>query len=250
MSHWRVLWYKLWPDEDPDDAVAASMDEIERHCAPFPDDPFLVIALFQHRHGQIVDLSIGEWLERHGEALRKHLGDANRASARLYVAAGTANTAARSLEGLGQKTVDRVTQALGTLETAERDMRSQAFENRSVYRAIREHMAWTRPALLILLTASLGVSGMVSAFLAKQAFASKPGEALWMQLSEAERRDLPAFITSGALSDVMKCRVAGFRIAEGRCVPDVRRPLRDDDGWTLPEAGARDAGRRWSSEGR
>lgn len=250
MSRWRVLWDELFEEEEPDSAVAASLDEIERLCAPFSDDPFLVIAMFQHRHGQAVDLAIGDWLERHGETLRKHLTDANRAATRLYVAAGTASRAAGALEALGADTVERVSRALRTVEKTERALRDQAAENRSTLRTVREHMAWTRPTLPILLAASLLVSAMATGFLAKQAFASRPGDVLWAQLSDAEQRDLPAFVGTGALSDVMNCRIAGFRVQDGRCLPVARTADPDTDGWAVPDEIARRAAHPWSAEAR
>lgn len=248
MSTWRILWADLFGQEEPDAAVAASMDEIERHCAPFTDDPFLIIAMFQHRHGQAVDLSIEEWLERHGETLRAYLRDANTAAMKLYVAAGTANTAARKFESLSQEVSKRVTRSLLAVEHAERGMRDQASENRAAYRAIREHLSWTRPTFLIVLALGLAASIMVNGFLARQAFAIRPSSSLWTLLSDAERRELPDFVASGALSDVMDCRVADFRIEQGRCIPNVGHGEHGSRGWALPDEVVRRRTQRWSSE--
>jgi hypothetical protein len=248
VSQWRALWADLFDDE-PDPAVAASMDEIERHCAPGFDDPFLVIAMYQHRHGQILELSIGDWLEQHGEAVRSHLRAAHTGAMKLYVSAGKAAVSAQALDALGHQVVERVGQSLRTLERAEKQLRSEVTHHRSILRTIQEHISWTRPTLLVLLAAGLLASGMVNAFLARRAFSERPGELLWSQLSDAERHDLPAFIMSGALSDLMNCRVEGFRAKDGRCVL-AKDPAGSAAGWALPDEVSRRVGRPWSAEQR
>lgn len=83
MTQWRVLWYQIWPDEEPDDRVAASLDEIASICVPYQDDPFLLIAMYQHRHGQVLKSSIAAWLEDHSPALLENMRGTARAASLL-----------------------------------------------------------------------------------------------------------------------------------------------------------------------
>lgn len=253
MTGWRVLWYRLWPDEEPDEKVAASLDEIAAVCAPFGDDPFLVIALYQHRHGQVLKTSVGEWLETHGGTLRDHFHGAAAAASKLEAATGRAIQATAALDALGGQVAARLRQSLAGVERADRALREQTRENAGVWRDIREHLSWIRPTLLVLLVMALLASLMLSAFLGKQAFAERPGQALWARLSDDERRDLPDFIASGALDTVMHCQLMGFRIKEGRCLPSPDLPSPEhrshaEAGWTVPAQVAARAAHRWSAE--
>lgn len=247
MTQWRVLWHQIWPDEKPDAQVAASLDEIATICAPFQDDPFLVIAMYQHRHGQLLKISIDDWLNTHGEAMRDHLHHATDAASRLHTAAQMAGRATEALNALGDDVVGRLQQAIARVDLARRDLRDQAAESTGASHALREQMSWRRPTLLILLTGALLASNMVIGFLGQRAFDERPGDALWAQLSDAERRDLPDFIASGALDAVMNCRVDGFRIEKDRCVPPGAAD--DDAGWTLPDETVARVAHRWSAEG-
>ncbi|SEM00565.1 hypothetical protein SAMN05216382_3075 [Sphingomonas palmae] len=250
MTAWRILWDQIWPDEEPDVQVAASMDEIAAVCAPSQDDPFLVIAMYQHRNGQVLKMSIDEWLNTHGEAMRDHLHHATDAASRLHAAARTAAQATAALDELGDRLAGRVQQAIARVDHAERDLRTQAAESNAAWRLIREQLSWTRPALLTLLTIALLASLIVSAFLARQAFAERPGDALWAQLSDNERRDLPGFISSGSLDAVMSCRIPGFEIRKDHCVRSQTTVPDDNEGWLLPEQTVARSAHRWSAEAR
>lgn len=142
--------------------------------------------------------------------------------------------------------VGRIQQAIARVDLARRDLREQAADSTGAWHALREQTSWGRPRFLTLVTATLLASIMVTAFLGKQAFAERPGDAIWARLSDAERRGLPAFISSGSLDAVMNCRVVGFRIEKDRCVPPSA--VDEDAGWILPDETVARAAHHWSSE--
>jgi hypothetical protein len=248
VTQWRVLWYQIWPNEEPDDRVAASLDEIASICAPYQDDPFLVIAMYQHRHGQVLKSSIADWLEDHSPALLDHLRGTARAASLLEDAAGQARSSVDTLTALHDDLGARIRGTVSTVEQARSDLRDQAHESRLAYRTLREQISWVRPSLLTLLTAALLVSTLCTAFLAKRAFADRPGDVIWQALSDEQRRQLPDFISSGSLADVMTCRLPGMKIVKDRCVPLHSSESEDVPGWQVPSEVAARAAHRWSAE--
>ncbi|MGI8366191.1 hypothetical protein [Sphingomonas paucimobilis] len=248
MTQWRVLWYQIWPDEEPDDRVAASLDEIASICAPYQDDPFLVIAMYQHRHGQVLKSSIADWLEDHSPALLENVRGTAHAASLLEDAAGRAQSSVVTLTALHVDLGARIRGTVSALEQAKSDLRDQAYESRSAYRALREEISWVRPTLLTLLTAALLISILCTAFLAKRAFADRPGDVVWEALSDEQRRQLPGFISSGSLAEVMTCRLPGMRIVKDRCVQLPSSASEEVSGWQLPPEVAARAAHRWSAE--
>lgn len=248
MTEWRVLWYQIWPDEEPDDRVAASLDEIAGICAPYQDYPFLVIAMYQHRHGQVLKSAIVDWLEDHSPALLEHMRGTARVASLLDDAAGQARSSVYALKSVHDELGARIRGAVSAVEDARSDLRDQARESRSAYLALREQISWVRPSLLTLLTASLLVSILCTAFLAKHAFADRPGDVIWQALSDEQRRQLPDFISSGSLTDVMTCRLPEMKIVKDRCVPLHRSESEDVLGWQVPPEVAARAAQRWSAE--
>lgn len=248
MTQWRVLWYQIWPDEDPDDRVAASLDEIASICAPYQDDPFLVIAMYQHRHGQVLKSSIADWLDDHSPALLENIRGTAHAGSLLDDAAGRARSSVDALKAVHDELGARVRGVVSAVDQARSDLRDQAYESRSAYRALREQISWVRPTLLTLLTAVLLISSLCTALLAKHAFADRPGDGVWGALSDEQRRQLPAFISSGSLNEVMSCRLPGMRIVKDRCVPLHSSASEDVPGWQLPPEVAARAANRWSAE--
>lgn len=248
MTQWRVLWYQIWPDEEPDDRVAASLDEIAGICAPYQDDPFLVIAMYQHRHEQVLKSAIVDWLEDHSPALLEHMRGTARAASLLTDAAGRARSSVEALKSVHDELGARIRGTVSTVEQARSDLRDQAYESRSAYRALREEISWVRPTLLTLLTAALLISILCTAFLAKRAFADRPGDVVWEALSDEQRRQLPDFISSGSLADVMTCRLPGMRIVKDRCVQLRSTASEEVAGWQLPPEVAARAAERWSAE--
>jgi len=247
VTQWRVLWYQIWPDEEPDDRVAASLDEIASICVPYQDDPFLLIAMYQHRHGQVLKSSIAAWLEDHSPALLENMRGTARAASLLEDAAGRTRSSVDALTVLHDYLGSQIHGTVSAVEQARNDLRDQAYESRSAYRMLREQISWVRPTLLTLLTAALLISILCTAFLAKHAFADRPGDGIWDALSDAQRRQLPDFIASGSLADVMSCRVTGMKIVNDRCVPQ-RLSADDVAGWQLPPEVAARAAHRWSAE--
>lgn len=248
MTHWRSLWYQIWPDEEPDERVAASLDDIGSVCAPYQDDPFLIIAMYQHRHGQLLKTSIAEWLEDHGATLLENMRDTAHAASALADVAGRSRSSADALAKLHAELGAGIRDSVAAVKQARSELRDQAHESRSASRAVREQMSWVRPTLLTLLTITLLISIMCSAFLAKQAFAGRPGDMVWKALSDVERRQLPEFIASGALEDVMNCRIAGAKVVKDRCVPRGTVAGEEAPGWQLPSEVAARAAHPWSSE--
>lgn len=248
MTQWRVLWYQIWPDEEPDDRAAASLDEIASICAPYQDDPFLVIAMYQHRHGQVLKASIADWLDDHSPTLLENMRGTAHAAALLDDAAGRARSSVDSLTALHNELNARIRGAVSAVVQARSDLRDQAYESRSAYRALREGLSWLRPTLLTLLSAALLISSLCATFLAKRAFADRPSDTIWAALSEEQRRQLPDFISSGALADVMSCRLTDMRIVKDRCVPQRRRSEEDPSGWQLPPEVVARAAHPWSAE--
>ncbi len=248
MTQWRVLWYQIWPDEEPDDRVAASLDEIAGICAPYQDDPFLVIAMYQHRHWQVLKSSIADWLEDHSPALLENMRGTARAASLLEDAAGRARSSVNALMTLHDDLGAHIRTTVSMVDQAKSDLRDQAFESRSAYRALREQISWVRPSLLTLLTAALLISILCTAFLAKRVFADRPGDVIWQALSDEQRRQLPEFISSCSLADVMTCRLPGMRIVKDRCVPQHSPASEDVPGWQLPPEVAARAAHQWSAE--
>jgi hypothetical protein len=248
VTQWRALWYQIWPNEDPDDRVAASLDEIANICSPYQDDPFLVIAMYQHRHGQLLKTSIADWLEDHGGDLLNNIRDAAHAALMLDDSAGKARFAVERLNAVHDAFDARVRGALLAVDRARSDLSDQADESRSAFRAVKEQMSWVRPTLLSLLTTALLISVMGNAFLAQHAFVERPGDVIWKALSDGERRQLPSFILSGALADVLNCRVVGMEIAKDRCLPQKVSNRDDAQGWQLPPDVAARAAHQWSAE--
>lgn len=248
MTQWRVLWYQIWPDEEPDDRVAASLDEIASICAPYQDDPLLVINMYQHRQGQVLKSSIADWLEDHSPALLENMRGTAHAASVLEDAAGRARSSVDALTALHDDLSARIRRTVSAVDQARSDLSDQAFESRSAYRALREQISWVRPSLLTLLTAALLISILCTAFLAKHAFADRPGDVIWEALSDEQRHQLPGFISSGSLTDVMTCRLPGMRIAKDRCVPQHTSAFEDVPGWQVPPEVAARAAYRWSAE--
>ena len=191
MTQWRVLWYQIWRDEEPDDRVAASLDEIASVCAPYQDDPFLVIAMYQHRHGQMLKASIADWLEDHSPALLENMRGTAYAASMLDDAAGRARSSVEALKAVHDELGSRIRRALSAVDQARSDLRDQANESRSAFQAVREQISWVRPTVLTLVTVTLLISVMCIAFLSKHAFADRPGDMIWEALSYEQRRQLP-----------------------------------------------------------
>ncbi len=176
MIQWRVLWYQIWPDEEPDDRVAASLDEIACICEPYQDDPFLVIAMYQHRHGQVLKSSIADWLDDHSPALLENNRGTAHAASSLDDAAGRARSSGDALKAVHDELGARVRGAVSAVDQAWSDLRDQAYDSRSAYHALREQISWVRPTLLTLLTVVLLISSLSTVLMAKHAFADRPGD--------------------------------------------------------------------------
>lgn len=204
--------------------------------------------MYQHRQGQVLKASIADWLEDHSPALLENMRGTAHAASLLDDAAGRARSTVETLKTVHDDLGTRIRGAISTVEKARSDLCDQAYESRSAYRALREQISWVRPTLLTLMMTALLVSVLCTAFLARQAFSDRPSDIIWGALSDEQRRELPGFISSGSLMDVMTCRVAGMRIVKDRCVPQRASASDDAPGWQLPPEVAARAAHRWSAE--